>query len=150
MQKLNFKATINAPREKVWKILWDDKTYPEWTSVFGEGSRAVTDWKEGSKVLFLAGEGEGMVSQIAASRPNEFMSFKHLGTIKNGVEDTTSAETLKWAGALENYTLRGVDGKTELSVDMDVTDEYLDYFQKTWPQAMEKIKAIAEGGERSV
>ena len=50
----------------------------------------------------------------------------------------------KWAGALENYTLRDVSGKTELTVDMDVTDEYKDYFQNTWPKALEKVKVLAE------
>ena len=53
MEKKQFKIEIAAPREKVWKILWGDKTYPAWTSVFAEGSRAETDWEEGSKVLFL-------------------------------------------------------------------------------------------------
>jgi hypothetical protein len=26
MEKQQFKIAINAPREKVWKILWDDAT----------------------------------------------------------------------------------------------------------------------------
>ncbi len=52
MEKKQFKIKIAAPREKVWKILWGDNTYPAWTSAFAEGSRAETDWEEGSKVLF--------------------------------------------------------------------------------------------------
>ncbi len=43
-------------------------------------------------------------------------------------------ETREWAGTLENYTLKTVNGKTKLTVDTDVTDEYKDYFQKTWPK----------------
>ena len=92
MDKMKFSTTINAPKEKVWKILWDDETYRKWTSVFSEGSYAQTDWKEGSKVLFLDGKGSGMVSKIETSRPNEFMSFLHLGVVKDGVEDTESEE----------------------------------------------------------
>jgi hypothetical protein len=38
--------------------MWDDSTYRQWTSAFSEGSHAVSDWKEGSKVLFLSPEGE--------------------------------------------------------------------------------------------
>lgn len=34
------------------------------------------------------------------------MSFKHLGTVKNGVEDFESEESRKWSGALENYHLK--------------------------------------------
>src|SRR5687768_2071238 len=107
MEKSNFSVRINAPKEKEWKTLWDDSTYRQWTSPFMEGSYAETDnWKEGSKVLFLGPEGSGMVSTVAANRPNEFMSFKHLGEVKGGVEDTTSEKIKAWAGAYENYTKR--------------------------------------------
>src|SRR5215208_7405181 len=127
MEKHEFKTSINAPREKVWDILWGDANYSKWTSAFAEGSRAETDWREGSKVLFLDGKGQGMVSTIAVKKPNEFMSFRHLGTVNNGVEDMDSEQTKEWAGALENYTLKNINGKTELTVDMDITEQYKDY-----------------------
>jgi hypothetical protein len=144
MTKQEFKTTINAPKEKVWDILWSDATYPQWTSVFAEGSRAETDWKKGSKVLFLDGKGSGMVSKIADNKPNEYMSIEHLGYVRDGKEDLESEEVKKWAGAHENYTLKNVGDKTELVVDMDITDEYKDYFVETWPKALEKLKEIAE------
>ncbi len=144
MQKLNFSTSINAPKEKVWKTLWDDSSYPKWTSVFCEGSYADTDWKEGSKVLFLDGKGEGMVSKIETNRPNEFMSFKHLGMVKNGVEDTESEAVKGWAGALENYTLTEVNGTTELTVDMDITEDFQSYFTETFPKALEQVKVLSE------
>lgn len=131
MKKQHFDININASREKVWKVLWEDASYRAWTSLFHEGSHAVTDWKEGSKVLFLSPEGDGMVSTIAANRPYEFMSFKHLGTVQNGVEDLDSPETRAWAGALENYTLKEQDGMTKLSIETDITEEYGDYFLST-------------------
>jgi hypothetical protein len=144
MDTKEFKITINAPKKKVWDTLWNDSTYPAWTSVFAEGSRAETDWKKGSKVLFLDGKGSGMVSVIEEKIPEEFMSFKHLGEIKDGVEDTNSEKVTQWSGALENYTLKTVNGKTELTVDMDITHEFMDYFLKTWPKALDKVKEIAE------
>lgn len=151
MIKKEFKTSIDATPEKVWDILWGEKTYPDWTSVFAEGSKvedadsnAVTKWNEGSKIYFLDGKGSGMVSVIAANRPNEFMSFKHMGTVNNGKEDLDSPQTKEWAGSHENYTLKKVDGKTELLVEMDVTDEYKDYFNNTWPLAMERLKKLAE------
>jgi hypothetical protein len=145
MEKINFSATINAPREKVWKTLWEEDNYRNWTAVFAEGSTVETEnWKEGSKVLFLDGKGSGMVSKVAANKPNEYMSFEHLGIVQDGVEDTSSEKVKDWAGAHENYTLKGTNGKTELIVDMDINDEYKDYFLKTWPQAMKKIKELAE------
>jgi uncharacterized protein YndB with AHSA1/START domain len=145
MEKINFSTRINAPRERVWKVLWNDDSYKEWTSAFMEGSYAETDnWKEGSKVLFLGPGGEGMVSTVAKNKPNEFMSFKHLGVVKNGVEDTESESAKGWAGSMENYRLTDENGKTKLEVDMDSTDEFKDYFEKTWPVALEKVKELAE------
>lgn len=144
MEKLEFKTSINAPKEKVWNILWNDDSYPKWTSVFAAGSVAKTDWKEGSKVLFLDGQGSGMVSTIAANKPNEYMSFKHLGVVNNGVEDTESEKVKDWAGAMENYTLKDVGGKTELTVDLDINDAFKDYFENTFPKALEKVKELAE------
>ena len=37
MQKLNFKIDINAPKEKVWSTMLEDKTYREWTDSFSPG-----------------------------------------------------------------------------------------------------------------
>ena len=146
MERNQFKTTINAPRERVWEILWGDETYPQWTSVFAEGSQVETDWKKGSRVLFLDGKGNGMVSVVNDNIPNEFMSFKHLGVLNNGKEDLETAQTKGWSGAMENYTLKTVNNnQTELTVDQDIEDDYKDQFLKMWPKALEKLKAMAEG-----
>ena len=144
MERQTFQIVIDAPREKVWDILWSKATYPEWTAVFSAGSRAETTWQQGSKVLFLDANNEGMAATIAANRPNEFMSIRHLGMVKDGVEDLDSPKVKQWAGAMENYTLKPINGQTQLTVEMDVTQEYKDYFQKTWPKALEQVKQLAE------
>jgi hypothetical protein len=145
MQKINFSTSIHASKEKVWKTLWEDPNYRSWTSVFAADSHAETEnWKEGSRVLFLDGKGNGMVSLVATNRPNEFMSFKHLGVVKDGKEDVSNEKENEWAGATENYTLKAQNGNTELLVEMDITEEYKEYFLKTWPQALEKIKQLSE------
>ena len=119
MERINFSISINAHKEKVWNILWDETSYRKWTSFFAEDSSAVTDnWKEGSKVLFLDGKGAGMVSTVAANKPNEYMSFTHLGEVKDGVEDISSEKIKGWSGSMENYTLKEAGGKTELKVEM--------------------------------
>ncbi|MBO9564350.1 MAG: SRPBCC domain-containing protein [Niastella sp.] len=145
MEKLIFTTTINAPREKVWSVLWDDATYRQWTTAFSESSHAVTDWKKGSKVLFLDDSGSGMVSRIAENIPNEYMSIEHLGEVQGGVEDTVSEKIKVWAGAHENYTLKATGNGTELTMDMDITDEFREMFEKMWPKAMDNIKRLAEG-----
>jgi hypothetical protein len=144
MEKQEFRIIINGPREKVWQVLWNDASYREWTAVFAPGSWAQTDWKKGSKVLFLDAENSGMVSSIAENIPNEYMSIEHLGCVKEGKEDLESPEVKQWAGAHENYTLKMVDGKTELLVEMDIAEGHKEYFVNTWPKAMEKIKELTE------
>lgn len=145
MQKLNFSTSINAPKEKVWKVLWDDATYRKWTSAFCEGSYAVTDnWKEDTEVKFLDPNNSGMISRVVANKPNEYMSFEHLGEIKDGAEDRDSEKIKAWAGAKENYTLKETAGVTTLDMEMDIADEYKDMFTKMWPRALDNIKALAE------
>lgn len=145
MEKQEFRITINAPKEKVWQTLWDKTTYPKWTSAFAEGSTVETDnWKKGSKVLFLDGNGSGMVSRVDENIPNSYMSFKHLGEVKDGVEDTTSERVTGWAGATENYTLKEADGKTEVVVNMDITEEFAEMFKNIWPKALKNLKELAE------
>ena len=147
METLQFKATINAPREKVWTSLWEDKNYREWTSAFTEGSWANTDWKKGSKVLFLGPDNDGMTSVIEENIPNEFMSIKHLGTVLNGIEYFDRPEDQVWVGAHENYTLKGSNGKTDLLVELEsngMDPKMMEYFKDAWPKALDKLKAIAE------
>ncbi len=143
MEQINFSITLDAPKEKVWEALWEDSSYRNWTGAFFEGSYAETDgWKQGTKVLFLSPGGSGIVSKVAVNRPCEFMSFKHIGELKDGVEDTTSDKIKQWAGAMENYTLTETAGKTTLLVTLDVTEEDKDYFMEAWPKALEKIKTL--------
>ena len=127
----------------------DDKPYREWTSAFNPGSYYKGEWSKGSKILFLgpdpeSGQEGGMVSRIAENKQYEYISIEHLGIVHHGVEDTTSDEAKKWAPAFENYTFTEKGGKTEVLVDMDVDEKEAETFDKMWPQALKKLKEIAE------
>lgn len=148
MEDLHFNISINATQEKVWDALFSDSGYREWTSAFTEGSYAETDWKQGSKALFLDGKGNGMVAEIEVSRPYEFLSIKHLGELKNGVEDTTSEKVQEWAGAHENYTLTpNGNGGTDVHIDLESAifpPQFVDFMKETWPRALNQLKTISE------
>jgi len=155
MQKLHFSITINAPKEKVWHTMVDDKPYREWTAAFNPGSYYKGDWSKGSKILFLGpdpktGEEGGMVSRIAENKPYEFISIEHLGIVKNGVEDTTSEEARKWAPAFENYTFKEKGGATEVLVEIDIEDENKKMFEEMWPKALQKLKENEKLGFESL
>jgi len=140
MQKLYFSIDIKAQREKVWKVLWEDATYRDWTSVFAEGSHAKSDWKEGGRIEFLDPSGDGMIAVIDKLVPNEFMSFKHLGEIREGKEQPWD----EGAGGMENYTLKENGEYTALTVDLDSPEEYRDMFEDIFPKALERVKELAE------
>jgi ketosteroid isomerase-like protein/uncharacterized protein YndB with AHSA1/START domain len=152
MDKMHFSIVINAPKEKVWNTMLNEDTYRLWTDVFMPGSHYVGEWSEGSKILFLApeetGKMSGMMSKIKENRPYEYVSIEYIGIVQDGKEDTSSKEAKDWAGSLENYTFKEMDGKTEVLVelfsDTDLEDEYKQMFQDTWPKALQKLKELAE------
>lgn len=147
MHKLHFSIVINKQKEHVWNTMLDIDTYRLWTDVFAPGSNYVGDWSQGSKMLFSsdeAGEMSGMVSRIKENKPYQYISIEHIGIVQDGKEDTSSKAVKEWAGALENYTFKEIDGTTEVLVDMDIEDEYKEMFQEMWPKALLKLKELAE------
>jgi len=149
MKKLHFSISIQAPKEKVWHAMLDDQPYREWAEAFSKGGYYQGSWEKGSKILFLGpdpdtGKEGGMVSRIAENKPYEFISIEHLGIVNNGIEDTTSEEARKWSPAFENYTFSEKDGATELLIDLEVADEYVEMFERMWPDGLERLKNIAE------
>jgi hypothetical protein len=145
MKTLKFTVYISAPRQVVWNILWGNETYKAWTSAFSEGSYAVSEWNEGSKIQFLSPEGMGMNSIIARKIPDEFMSFQHIGVIDSGMENNESDESKDWLGAFENYTLTDHAGMTELNVEVDTAETYVEHMKEVFPKALRKVKELSEG-----
>jgi uncharacterized protein YndB with AHSA1/START domain len=144
MKELEFKIDINAPASIVWKALWEEENYKKWTNVFCEGSYAESDWKEGSKILFLMPKGEGMYSKITTLVPYQKMYFSHIGEIKNFEEQPLTEATKQWSGARENYTLSESDNVTTVTVNMDILESHYDYFATTFPKGLEFVKQTAE------
>jgi uncharacterized protein YndB with AHSA1/START domain len=150
MITLNFSIAIKASKEKVWYSLWDDENYEAWVSAFCEGSYAISDWNQASKIYFLDQNGSGMNSEIALNKPFETMIFKHLGELKEYVELPETEATKDWSGAEERYDLEESNGITTVTVTIDLVEKYLDYFKETFPLALEKLKAIAESDTKTI
>lgn len=144
VHRIQFTVTIGAPASVVWHHITDPESYQRWTAVFAEGSRFEGSWEAGARIRFLAPSGDGMVSEIAESRPNAFISIRHLGVVSNGMEDTTSEAVRAWAPAYENYTLLPTPEGTRMVVDQDVAAEWEDHLKQAWPQALDVLKALCE------
>lgn len=149
--KLQFQIQVNASAGACFDAmlgLSNKATYESWTSAFNPTSTYEGSWSKGSKILFV-GTGEdgkmgGMVSRIADNNPNQFISIQHYGIIKNGIEITEGPEVEKWAGGSENYTFIEANGSTTILVDIDVIPEYKEYFESTYPVALQKLKQTIE------
>ena len=101
-------------------------------------------WKKGNKIRFLGPGNEGMISLINENVPEEFMSFKHLGVVVNGKDDVESEQAKEWKGSMENYSLKAIGGKTELTVNIDISPSFVEYFVSAWPNALQRIKELSE------
>jgi len=147
MKTLQFSIDIRASRQTVWDTMLARDSYRAWTAEFAEGSYYEGVLEPGARVRFLVPSGHGMVAEVAECRPPEFLSLKHLGYVKDGVEDTESEMVKAWAPALENYSLTYVGLSTHLQVDIDVTPEFEEYMARVWPKALVTLKRLCEDGK---
>ena len=152
MKKLQFKIVIKAPVSDVYSTmlgLKDKATYEAWTVEFNPTSTFEGSWEKGAKIYFIGIDPEtrekgGMVSEIAENIPNKFVSVRHLGILKGNTEITEGEEVEKWAGGLENYTFEENNGITTITVELDTTEDFVDYFNETYPKALSKLKSVIE------
>lgn len=147
MKTLRFETDIHASREQVWRTMLEQDTYRIWTAEFTAGSYYEGSWEQGERIRFLSPDGGGMTAVIEENRPFEYISVRHLGEIRDGVDDTESDAVKSWAGeAYERYTLREENGITHLEVTCDVTPEYEAMMNDMWPRAIMRLKTLVESG----
>jgi uncharacterized protein YndB with AHSA1/START domain len=144
MITLKYDIKIHATAQKVWNILWDTHTYSKWTQSFCETSQMQSDWKVGGETLFQDASGDGMVATIVELEQFKKVVFKHLGILKNGVPDTTSAEVREWNGTLEQYHLDEQGGITTLHAEIDTAEQYQDMMDRGFQQGFAVVKSLAE------
>lgn len=151
MKKLQFKKDIAASAEIVYNTMLGIKnieTYQQWTAVFNPSSTYVGNWEKGSKIFFIGedenGKKGGMVSEIVDNIPYQFVSIRHYGMLEGDKEITEGPEVEKWAGGFENYSFEENNGLTTVTVEVDAVEDYLDFFNNSFPKALDKLKEVTE------
>ena len=151
MKKIKFSTKVNASSQKVYETMLginNKNTYEQWTAEFNPTSTYEGSWKKGEKMCFVGtdenGKKGGMISEIAENIPSKFVSIRHYGILDGDHEITSGEQVEKWAGSLENYSLTENNGVTTVEVELDTDDNYADYFNNTWPKALNKLKEISE------
>jgi hypothetical protein len=151
MKKLQFNISIHAPVSAVYNIMLgisSKSTYEQWTAIFNPTSTYEGNWEKGSKMLFIGvdekGEKGGIVSKIAENIPHQFVSIQHYGLVNAGKEITEGAEVEKWANGFENYSFEENNEVTTVKVEIDATEEFIDFMNETYPKALNKLKELCE------
>jgi len=143
---LFFPILIKSPISTVYSTMLDK--FVDWTSVFSPGSYYEGSWEKGASIRFLTNDEDGslvgMLSQINENIPEKLIAIAHIGVVEKGKELTTGPEAEVWKGALENYTFQETEQGTLVIVAQDTTETYIDYFTKTYPEALLKLKEICE------
>jgi uncharacterized protein YndB with AHSA1/START domain len=144
--KMSLTIDIEAQKQRVWDVMLGEKTYGEWTSAFSPGSSFEGDWSEGSAIRFVGKDENGnlcgLYSRIVANHKFEFLGIEHLGGINSGVDEPADAS--EWAGAREDYHFSEKNGVTTVRIEQDMVAEYEAMFQEMWPNALQKLKVLAE------
>jgi uncharacterized protein YndB with AHSA1/START domain len=146
MKTLQFTKEIKAPARKVWDTLWNETSYPQWTSAFNPDgvSTMQSDWQVGGRTLFLDDKGNGMVSTIKSRNEPYEMVFEHLGEITDGKEDTQSEKVKSWAGSLEEYHLSESNGMTTLKASVQTGEEWEEMMNHGFTKGLDVVKELSE------
>ena len=142
MKNIDFSIAIKASKEKVWATLWDDVSFRDWASMVDEGTYMKGIMKEGNEIQFLSSvNGYGVTSLIVKLIPNEYVLFRHRADTKETGQQEREKE---WTGGTESYSLTEKKGVTTLIVKTDVPEEQEETFRIRIPEALERIKTLAE------
>ena len=142
MKTIQFSIEINASKEKVWKTLWEDATFRDWASIIDEGMYIEGEMKEGNEIQFMSSvNGYGVTSLVEAFKPNEFALFRHKADTK---ERGAQEREKEWTGGTESYSLTEKNGMTTVIVKTDVPFEQEETFNTRLPEALERLKTLAE------
>lgn len=126
----------------------DKPTYELWAKEFEPSSSFDGSWQEGSTIYFTGrdkdGKRMGMVSEIVENIPGEVVAIRHKGILDGDSEITEGPRAEKWANSREIYRFEEQNGVTNVSVELDMTEEYVEMMNSAWDRALNKLKELCE------
>jgi hypothetical protein len=143
-RKIQKSITINSTKSSVWDVLLKDEYTRIWYAEFCEGTHALTDWKVGSKAIFMDNSKQGIVGQVIDHEYGKLLTLEYEGVVSNGLEDYESNGAQAVKGSIEKYELTGDDGSLILNIECDMADHYFEMMSLAWDKALEKIKILSE------
>lgn len=148
MKTLSYSIEIEAPIEKVYAAVTEKSNFETWTSLFGEESTYEGDWIKGETMRFTSkgpnGQLQGLICKVAELRVNEMIYLQPYGLIENGVSFTEGLKVEGLDDNYEKYYFKTKGDVTELTVESRIRADVEDFFEQTWPAALNRIKGICE------
>jgi uncharacterized protein YndB with AHSA1/START domain len=147
MITLQFEIAIQATPERIWQTLFSTPSYTVWTSIFCNGSYALTDWQTGSNYQFLNPSGDGIFGVVTLHETNKKMHFTHHGEVKNLLNQEVGGE---WHNKTEKYSLETSGNSCVLKIEITSPEAYKSYFEGVYPNALDKVKYLSEKNYLSI
>ena len=130
--------TINASADKVWNALTD----PGMIKKYMFGTTVISDWKEGSKIIWK-GEGEGRTyedkGKILLFEPKKSLQYSHYSPLSK-LEDIP-----------ENYHIVTIDLEEKdkqtiviLTQTNNADEKTKDHSEKNWKMMLASLKKLLE------
>lgn len=131
-------TTIDAPRTEVWEAL----VSPEANKQFMFGATVLSDWKEGSRIVWK-GEWEGKAFEdkgvIRQSKPGRTLQYTHFSPLSGLPDKPENYHTVTIELSSE-----GSGTRVSLSQDNNPTDEEREHSEKNWGTMLAGLKKYLE------
>jgi len=131
--------TINAPASRVWEAL----TNPALIKQYLFGADVITDWKEGSPIIYK-GTYEGKAYEdkgsVLKAEPEKLLVTSHWSPLSGTADSPENYHKVSYELAAEN-------GSTQLTIaqDNNPTKEEQDQNAKFWKMILDSMKKMLEG-----
>jgi uncharacterized protein YndB with AHSA1/START domain len=131
--------TINAPASRVWEAL----TNPALIKQYLFGADVITDWKEGSPIIYKgAYEGKAYEDKgsVLKAEPEKLLLTTHWSPLSGSPDSPENYHKVSYELAAEN-------GGTQLTITQDnnATKEEQDQSANFWKMILEGMKKLLEG-----
>ncbi|HEX9385871.1 MAG TPA: SRPBCC domain-containing protein [Anaerolineales bacterium] len=132
-------VTINAPASRVWEALMD----PELIKQYLFGAEIVSDWKEGSPILYKGiyeGKAYEDKGRVLKAEPEKLLLITHWSPLSGTPDRPENYHQV-------SYELTAENGSTQLTITQDNNASREEQEQNTnfWKMVLDGMKKLLEG-----
>lgn len=134
----NAAVTINTPVAKVWKAL----VSPDMIKQYMFGTNVVTDWKEGSPIVWQ-GEWQGKAyedkGKILKVEREHLLQYSHFSPLSGQPDVPENYHTLKI-----ELSAKGQQTNVSLSQNNNATEQDREHSEEMWQTMLDGLKKLLE------